>query len=140
MSVADPTDDDLEVAKALRAAVPPWSWDRIACHLAVSQYRLRCRLEIGYYERQTAGVRKNRAKRRLNAVKQPRQKARVTIKTVKMAPGQICPPNTGGYLYIPHEVLIDRDRRRLMEPRDFTSAFMGDPLPGMSALDRRGNG
>jgi hypothetical protein len=33
--------------------------------------------------------------------------------------------------------LADRDRRAELEPRDLTAAFFGDPLPGMSALDRR---
>jgi hypothetical protein len=35
--------------------------------------------------------------------------------------------------------LADRDRRAELEPRDLTAAFFGDPLPGMSALDRRGS-
>jgi hypothetical protein len=33
--------------------------------------------------------------------------------------------------------LADRDRRAELEPRDLTAAFFGDPLPGMSVLDRR---
>jgi hypothetical protein len=34
--------------------------------------------------------------------------------------------------------LADRDRREaLREPQSLTAAFFGDPLPGMSALDRR---
>ena len=33
--------------------------------------------------------------------------------------------------------LADRDRRAKLEPRDLTAWFFGDPLPGMSALDRR---
>ena len=33
--------------------------------------------------------------------------------------------------------LADRDRRAQLEPRDLTAWFFGDPLPGMSALDRR---
>jgi len=33
--------------------------------------------------------------------------------------------------------LADRDRRAELEHRDLTAAFFGDPLPGMSALDRR---
>ena len=32
--------------------------------------------------------------------------------------------------------LADRDRRANLEPRDVTAWFFGDPLPGMSALDR----
>jgi hypothetical protein len=32
--------------------------------------------------------------------------------------------------------LADRDRRANLEPRDLTAWFFGDPLPGMSALDR----
>jgi hypothetical protein len=33
--------------------------------------------------------------------------------------------------------LADRDRRAELEHRDLTAWFFGDPLPGMSALDRR---
>jgi len=33
--------------------------------------------------------------------------------------------------------LADRDRGAELEPRDLTAWFFGDPLPGMSALDRR---
>jgi len=33
--------------------------------------------------------------------------------------------------------LADRDRRAELEPRDLTAWSFGDPLPGMSALDRR---
>jgi hypothetical protein len=33
--------------------------------------------------------------------------------------------------------LADRDRRAELEPHDLTAWFFGDPLPGMSALDRR---
>ena len=35
------------------------------------------------------------------------------------------------------DLLADRDRRANLEPRDVTAWFFGDPLPGMSALDRR---
>lgn len=38
---------------------------------------------------------------------------------------------------IPDEVLVDRDRRRDLTHQSITSALAGDPLPGMSALDRR---
>jgi hypothetical protein len=47
------------------------------------------------------------------------------------------------YLMLPPSVrpcplaLADRDRRAKLEPRDLTAWFFGDPLPGMSALDRR---
>ena len=33
--------------------------------------------------------------------------------------------------------LADRDRRAELQPRDLTAWFFGDPLSGMSALDRR---
>lgn len=38
---------------------------------------------------------------------------------------------------VPDSVLQDRDRRMQLAPRDLTAAFFGDPLPGMSALERR---
>lgn len=33
--------------------------------------------------------------------------------------------------------LAERERRRALVPRDTTAAILGDPLPGLSALDRR---
>ncbi len=38
---------------------------------------------------------------------------------------------------IPDERDLDRRHRQTLEPRDLTAAFMGDPLPGYSALERR---
>ena len=38
---------------------------------------------------------------------------------------------------IPAPVLAARDARLALSPRDLTAAIAGDPLPGMSALDRR---
>ena len=32
--------------------------------------------------------------------------------------------------------LADLERRYLLAPRDLTAAYMGDPLPGYSALDK----
>jgi hypothetical protein len=43
-------------------------------------------------------------------------------------PAAICEP-------IPLAVIADRDRRKLIEPRDLTAWLFGDPLPGYSALD-----
>jgi hypothetical protein len=37
----------------------------------------------------------------------------------------------------PLAVLADRDHRMAIAPRDTTAAILGDPLPGLSALDRR---
>lgn len=34
--------------------------------------------------------------------------------------------------------LAERDRKATLAPRSLTAAFFGDPLPGCSALDRRG--
>ena len=33
--------------------------------------------------------------------------------------------------------LAERDRREALRDRNLTAAFFGDPLPGLSALDRR---
>jgi len=35
------------------------------------------------------------------------------------------------------EAMADRDRRSALLPRDLTALLCGDPLPGMSAFDRR---
>ena len=37
----------------------------------------------------------------------------------------------------PSEVLFERERRTKLQPRSITAALMGDPLPGLSALDRK---
>lgn len=38
---------------------------------------------------------------------------------------------------VPQQILDDRARRYSIAPRDITSAFCGDPLPGFSALEKR---
>lgn len=40
-------------------------------------------------------------------------------------------------IHIPLSVLAEREHRLAVNPRDYTAAFFGDPLPGYSALDRR---
>ena len=42
-------------------------------------------------------------------------------------------------LNIPDSVLAEREARLALSPRDLTAAIAGDPLPGMSALERRGH-
>jgi len=37
----------------------------------------------------------------------------------------------------PDHVLAERDRRLALHPRDLTAAIAGDPLPGMSALEKK---
>src|SRR5688572_19780182 len=37
---------------------------------------------------------------------------------------------------IPDSVLAEREARLALSPRDLTAAIAGDPLPGMSALER----
>ena len=37
---------------------------------------------------------------------------------------------------IPASVLAEREARLALSPRDLTAAIAGDPLPGMSALER----
>ena len=39
---------------------------------------------------------------------------------------------------IPEQVLRDRDHRMSLWPSDVMAALMGDPVPGRSALDQRG--
>lgn len=38
---------------------------------------------------------------------------------------------------VPESVLAERAARLALSPRDLTAAIAGDPLPGMSALERR---
>lgn len=37
---------------------------------------------------------------------------------------------------VPRNAIEEREHRLLLEPRDLTAAFCGDPLPGYSALER----
>ena len=39
---------------------------------------------------------------------------------------------------VPACVLAEREARLALSPRNLTAAIAGDPLPGMSALERRG--
>jgi len=41
------------------------------------------------------------------------------------------------HVEIPQRVLEERERRYNLAPRDLTAMLLGDPLPGMSALERR---
>ncbi len=43
----------------------------------------------------------------------------------------------GRNVEVPAYVIDERERRSALEPRDFTAAQMGDPLPGYSALDQK---
>jgi hypothetical protein len=43
----------------------------------------------------------------------------------------------GSSVIVPARVLEERDHRLGLAPRDLTAAIAGDPLPGMSALERR---
>lgn len=61
-----------------------------------------------------------------------RERMKVHEREIKRALGY---PDKGPE--IPHYVWTDRDRRLSITPRDITAALMGDPLPGMSALERR---
>lgn len=38
---------------------------------------------------------------------------------------------------VPETVWADKERRAMLEPRDMTARLLGDPLPGMSALERK---
>jgi hypothetical protein len=46
-------------------------------------------------------------------------------------------PGAHGYATPSEQLIADRERRRELIPRDLTAALMGDPLPGLSALDQR---
>jgi hypothetical protein len=84
-----------------------------------------------------------------DVIRKPKRRHRALIP--KVAPGDRNPGNTyfpsprlmAGIeepkkLNIPHDVLADRERRLSTPPRSLTAALLGDPLPGRSALDKRG--
>lgn len=73
---------------------------------------------------------------RIQAVYENRKRRRRLKKADRSSPD---PGNSvRDKILIPREVLFDRDRRMAMAPRNLTAALLGDPLPGRSALDRRG--
>ncbi|HEX4043237.1 MAG TPA: hypothetical protein VHY10_16185 [Xanthobacteraceae bacterium] len=45
---------------------------------------------------------------------------------------------SGRTLHADPRALAERDQRLAVAPRDLTAALCGDPLPGYSALERRG--
>ena len=47
-------------------------------------------------------------------------------------------PQQAPVVNIPDSVLAERAARLALSPRDLTAAIAGDPLPGRSALERRG--
>lgn len=112
----------IEQAKALRQSGVPW--EEICDRLGCSKYTLKSVLVEGWRKARTARVRHNRRlKRGGYAPRPPLQKSHVVDDYQRPR--------------IPPETLADRDRRAQLAHRDLTAVLMGDPPPGMSALDRK---
>lgn len=88
------------------------------------QIRDKIRWENSSAEKREERSAQLRAKRARQALEQ--QTERVHLEFVKPGkrPGE--------------DLLQERQRRADLKPRDITAAFFGDPLPGYSALDRKG--
>ena len=126
-----------QIAQALeyRKASPRWSWDRIACHMGISDYHLRCAIDPAHKARvlAVAQAAKQRDKDRRQKIKNdPR-----SMPDPKPGYSAAIFGHVGGHLLdIPREVLIDREIRKAMAPRDLTAMLCGDPPSGYSALDQ----
>lgn len=84
------------------------------------------------------GMTEEQRQRRRDAVR--RRRAAVKSGAVKVRTRKPRRPNTvpqAGQIKVCSDVLEERNARALLEPRDLTAAFFGDPLPGYSALERR---
>ena len=110
-----------------------WGWDKIACHIGISRFRIRCALEPGWREYRRAHVQEYRARKRGELTAKP--------KIVRTNRGYLYKSNPSLLVQerveIPKEVLLDRERRLAASPKDLTAMLCGDPLPGQSALDCR---
>lgn len=136
------TPEKIEQAKQLREL--EWGWDKIACHLDVSVYKLRCELQAGYADRRNSANQIATANRRARVKQMVQQdKAARAARVTNAKKAQVNQPTAEsiiGHIYpmhIPERVLSERERRRELSHASFTAAWQGDPLPGYSALDRR---
>lgn len=121
--------EQIKEAEQLRSLNPPWGWDRIATHLCISRFVLRCEIDPRYRVKMALNVRVVRARRQGRICRRP-PAADLPKITPRSAFGAEHAPS------IPQHVLMDRDRRLSMAPRSLTAALCGDPAPGRSALDK----
>jgi hypothetical protein len=129
--------EQIAEANYLRSLSPPWGFDKIACILGMTQYRLRCEIDPGYKEQ-----REKKTKEVYGKVSAERKKRAPYVRIKPYAPPS---PRRDRYIGktlnhvssamdIPRDVLIDRDMRALLDHPTFTAAHCGDPKPGYSAL------
>jgi hypothetical protein len=116
-------------ARRLRAA--GWSWDAIGEAMCESWVTIRSAVQPEWGEAY-------RAKKRRASKKSHDRYKKSRLAERKMPAGAgLKNQQPGKSLEIPQSVLLDRERRLELAPRDITAALMGDPIPGRSALDRR---
>src|ERR1035437_175977 len=125
------TPEQIYEARRLRGLDPPWGWNKIALHLNIKYYSLRCELDSAYRERETNRTRESHSIYRERKKKLPGQQRYPT------RPLSADDVQQTTRLTIPHDVLADRDARMALAPQSITAMLMGDPIPGLSALGQR---
>lgn len=116
------TEEQLDLARAMRAETPRRGWKYICKELDIpDQKALRKRLEPGYRER-------------INAKQRERDKKRDPKRLSKPFPHIHHIPDL---VVVPAYVIAERDAA-INKPRTLTAIAFGDPLPGRRAIDKRG--
>lgn len=115
--------DELAMAKRLRHKGVAWAV--IAKTLGRSRIYVRRALDVEFRDHRNM-LQANWVKKRQTQLGPPAPK-----------PHRQNNPLESQRLYVPADVLADRDRRAEIAPSSVTAALMGDPPIGRSALDQR---
>lgn len=126
-----------KIARAQKMRELDWSWRQIGAYLNVGPDTVRGALDPAHRVKvKTGRVHSEQIRRALRTQKTRRVRVKANL---SVDPGQLTPSVfLSAQISIPDGVLIDRDRRAQLEHESLTAALLGDPLPGRSALDRRG--
>lgn len=115
------TPEQLESAQAMRDVYKS-SWELVADRFGVTVYYLRGCLDPAW---KSYRIKKT-------------NECRARMRERKENPGTSCiTHHVVQSMNCPGDILAERDRRLGIPHPDFTSQFMGDPLPGYSALDKK---
>ncbi len=117
----------LEKARAMREGGA--SWGRIVAATGISMFVLKCELKPGYREQERQKTIDRRTGMRMGMPR--RQRHLVPAYEPIGSVGHRTEANV-----IPFEVLAERDKA-MKANLTFGQIYLGDPLPGRSALDRR---
>lgn len=115
-----------------------WSWGKIAGYIGVAQGTVRCALDPEYKAKVRSWATVTRQKYREKHPPKLKEKRERKKDNLSVSPGQLTASAfLSTTISIPESVLLERDRRAQLAPRDLTGALMGDPPIGRSALDQR---